>query len=269
VSRHRSPGGRAHPDPLRGAATTRARTTAPATRVRRGDPAAVRNGLAAAAAIGGTLAVAVPIAATDGGAGTASTAQQVLLRTSEATGPAATAPDPARLAAVLPVVTREDPLPPQAQADDLVKAADLAERARRAAEEEAARAAAATCDADVTGIGPVQPWVRDAARFLSCLYDHPDLIGVAGRGRVSDHPGGLALDLMVRGERGDRLAACALANREALGISYVIWEQRIHHGDGWEPMADRGGDTENHVDHVHVSFERRAPGGAPLAQLCE
>jgi hypothetical protein len=73
---------------------------------------------------------------------------------------------------------------------------------------------------------------------------------------------------MMRGERGDRLAACALRNREALGVEYVIWEQRINHGDGWERMADRGGDTENHVDHVHVSFERGAPGGTPDPTAC-
>ena len=99
-------------------------------------------------------------------------------------------------------------------------------------------------------------------------YEQPTLIGVAGRARVSDHPRGLAVDLMTRGERGDRIAECALANQEALGVSYVIWEQRVNYGDGWEGMADRGGDTENHYDHVHVSFESGGGSGDPVAALC-
>ncbi|MDN5751122.1 MAG: hypothetical protein L0H64_21870, partial [Pseudonocardia sp.] len=66
----------------------------------------------------------------------------------------------------------------------------------------------------------------------------------------------------------DRIAECALANQDAFGISYVIWKQRINYGDGWERMADRGGDTANHYDHVHVSFERDAGSGEPLAARC-
>ena len=39
-----------------------------------------------------------------------------------------------------------------------------------------------------------------------------------------------------------------------LAVIEVIWLQRINFGDGWEPMADRGSDTANHLDHVHLSF---------------
>ena len=37
---------------------------------------------------------------------------------------------------------------------------------------------------------------------------------------------------------------------------YIIWRQRyydIRTGAGWRMMADRGGVTANHYDHVHVS----------------
>jgi hypothetical protein len=34
---------------------------------------------------------------------------------------------------------------------------------------------------------------------------------------------------------------------------------RIDSGDGWRPMEDRGSITQNHCDHVHVSFEPSAP----------
>ena len=92
-----------------------------------------------------------------------------------------------------------------------------------------------------------------------------------GRGnrsnRTSDHPSGHALDFMVYGNRalGDSLAAYALQEQEALGITYVIWRQRINSGDGrgWRAQADRGGITANHFDHVHVSFEREPARGLP------
>ena len=58
---------------------------------------------------------------------------------------------------------------------------------------------------------------------------------------------------------GDTVAAYALAHQPEHGITYVIWRQRINSGDGWEPMEDRGSITQNHYDHVHVSFDATAP----------
>jgi hypothetical protein len=212
--------------------------------------------MAAAAAAGGALAVTVPAIP----AAAPAVADDTYVRSA-----AAAAGDVRMLASIVPVMATHEPEPPGVDVSDLVKAAGLAEVAREIEE----RRAAAECDADLDGLGRVKPWVRDAARFLSCLYDEPDLIGVAQRSRDSDHPRGLALDLMVRGERGDRIAECALANQEELGVDYVIWKQRVNYGDGWERMADRGGITENHYDHVHISFERGARGGAPLAERCD
>jgi hypothetical protein len=58
---------------------------------------------------------------------------------------------------------------------------------------------------------------------------------------------------------GDALAAFALERQADFGIWYVIWRQRINYGQGggWEPMEDRGSITQNHYDHVHVSFWSR------------
>jgi hypothetical protein len=173
------------------------------------------------------------------------------------------------LASVIPVTGVSTPVPAEVDVSELLKAAGLADAVRKAEEERAARAARAYCEADLDGLGRVKPWVRDAARFLSCLFDEPRLIGVAQRSRDSDHPTGHALDLMVRGERGDRIAECALANQAELGITYVIWKQRVNYGDGWERMSDRGSDTENHFDHVHISFEKGAPDGDPVAERCD
>lgn len=75
------------------------------------------------------------------------------------------------------------------------------------------------------------------------------------------HPAGLALDFMVPPLVGDRVAAYVLANLDALNARYVIWRQRYNDGRGWSVMADRGGATANHMDHVHVSFDGAATGG--------
>jgi len=77
------------------------------------------------------------------------------------------------------------------------------------------------------------------------------------RGGGGNHGQGRALDIMVRGATGDRIAAFLRANARALGVTEVIWEQRIwtvqRAGEGWRPMPDRGSATANHYDHVHVS----------------
>jgi D-alanyl-D-alanine dipeptidase len=204
--------------------------------------------MAAAAAAGGALTAAVPAVAVT------HAPESAVVRPVSAVPEA----EVRTVASIVPIGPVHEPEPLEMKVADLVKAAGLAEQH-----------AAAFCDADLDDLGRVKPWVRQAARFLSCLYDQPDLIGVAQRSRDSDHSRGLAIDLMIRGDRGDRIAECALANQDELGIDYVIWEQRINHGDGWDRMSDRGSDTENHYDHVHISFERNAPEDIPFPQRCD
>lgn len=78
--------------------------------------------------------------------------------------------------------------------------------------------------------------------------------GLAGRG---EHATGHSLDIMVRGQLGWEIAEFLQANRIELGVSYLIYEQRIwtvqRGGEGWRSMSSRGGDTANHFDHVHVT----------------
>jgi len=81
---------------------------------------------------------------------------------------------------------------------------------------------------------------------------------------IPDHPSGRALDLMIPGYTsaggralGNEIAAWTRANAKELGIQYVIWNQRIWNvqrdKEGWRPMADRGGDSANHKNHVHIT----------------
>ncbi len=71
-------------------------------------------------------------------------------------------------------------------------------------------------------------------------------------------------DLWTRGARGgvdntglqsmNDMAEYIWANVSALGISYVIWNQRISSGGAWKKLDDQGSLTANHKDHVHFTF---------------
>ncbi|MGU7993019.1 LysM peptidoglycan-binding domain-containing protein [Streptococcus suis] len=83
-------------------------------------------------------------------------------------------------------------------------------------------------------------------------------------GDSGDHGKGLAIDFMVpeSSALGDQVAAYAVANLASKNINYIIWKQRFYapydsiYGPSytWNLMPDRGSITENHYDHVHVSF---------------
>jgi hypothetical protein len=170
---------------------------------------------------------------------------------------------------IVPVV----PEPETLDATRLVAAVQRVEKQVAAAKAEAARAAKAKADAarraaldcgiDTSGLGPVEARARTAAQYLGCQFGEPTMYGVADRGGASDHPDGRAVDFMVDRGTGDALAACALRNADALGITYVIWRQRINYGSGWQPMEDRGDATANHMDHVHISFGSGSAGAPP------
>ena len=83
-------------------------------------------------------------------------------------------------------------------------------------------------------------------------------------GDSGDHGKGLAVDFMVpeSSALGDQIAEYTVANMASRGVSYIIWKQRFYapfnsiYGPAytWNLMPDRGSITENHYDHVHVSF---------------
>lgn len=83
----------------------------------------------------------------------------------------------------------------------------------------------------------------------------------------SDHPSGRALDIMIPKYKtsagktlGDTIARYLQERHKPLRVHYLIWRQRTWNVErdldftkGWRKMSDRGGDTANHYDHVHVS----------------
>ncbi len=82
----------------------------------------------------------------------------------------------------------------------------------------------------------------------------------------SDHPSGRALDIMIPRYKtstgkalGDTIARYLQERHKELRVHYLIWRQRSWNVErsvaftNWRKMEDRGGDTANHYDHVHVS----------------
>lgn len=107
------------------------------------------------------------------------------------------------------------------------------------------------------------------AQLREFFYEKFNLSSIGGyRAGDSDgtghgHGDGLALDLMVSKKEGDEIANYLVQNYEALGIEYIIWEQRFYstvpniYGAArtWGLMDDRGSITQNHFDHIHISFK--------------
>ena len=82
----------------------------------------------------------------------------------------------------------------------------------------------------------------------------------------SDHPNGRAIDVMIPSysatsgiQLGDKIAADFQANAAKYKVTYIIWRQKQWNASyperGWRQMEDRGSITQNHYDHVHVSFK--------------
>ncbi|MDY2942012.1 MAG: hypothetical protein SOS98_06830 [Varibaculum sp.] len=106
-----------------------------------------------------------------------------------------------------------------------------------------------------SGESSLQPWVRQVRTMISDNFSITNIGGYRA-GDPLDHGQGLALDVMVpvSSALGDSVAQWAISNMDTLNIKYVIWKQRIYMGGGWQPMEDRGSVTQNHYDHVHISF---------------
>lgn len=76
----------------------------------------------------------------------------------------------------------------------------------------------------------------------------------------SDHPNGLAIDIMIPNygsnvALGNAIRDFFAANAGAFHVKYIIFRQQIwtKANPSWRGMANRGSDTANHMDHVHVS----------------
>ena len=121
----------------------------------------------------------------------------------------------------------------------------------------------AASDLGSISLNKLQAYGKDAVTVLRDQF--PEIKTMYGwraySAYSSDHPNGRALDVMIPSYKtnkalGDRVAAYVIANNRTLHVKSIIWRQRSYTmtRGAWVGMAGRGGDTANHMDHVHISF---------------
>ena len=153
-------------------------------------------------------------------------------------------------------------------------AAEAAAAAAAAEAAEAAAAAAESASVPIVGTavsvvaqisnsaGPIRPQAQAAANAVVSNVPGAAGITIGGtRPSAADpggHPSGLALDYMVGSDSalGDAIVAYHIANWGALGVEYIIWQQRYldSPNGSWRQMENRGSATANHMDHPHVNY---------------
>ncbi len=103
----------------------------------------------------------------------------------------------------------------------------------------------------------LQPNAIAVANAVRKNFPSISTIGGYRPGDPLDHGSGHAADIMCTTEEGNAVAAFFQARAADYNIKYIIWRQRIWYpgssSGAWRMMADRGGITANHYDHVHIS----------------
>ena len=111
------------------------------------------------------------------------------------------------------------------------------------------------CDVSSSIESGLLPNAVNGYRAVCAKFPEVKTFGGRRPGTGSDHNTGEAVDIMITGSTGDRIADYLIKNHSSLNVKYVIWKQRIWMpGQGWKGMEDRGSATANHFDHVHASF---------------
>lgn len=170
---------------------------------------------------------------------------------------------------VAPAAAPEAPATPEAPAaPQSAPVAEEAPAAQPAAETTAAPEVQPVASTPTTGNAiPTDPNLQPQAEaFRQEIAAKFGITNIGGyrEGDPEDHGKGLAVDVMVptNSELGDQVAQYAIDNMDLAGISYIIWKQQFYMpvnniygpANTWNQMPDRGGDTANHNDHVHISF---------------
>lgn len=121
------------------------------------------------------------------------------------------------------------------------------------------------------GLNPGADWLRS-----TIMQTFPS-IGTVGGKRSEDgygeHSSGNAIDVMIPGYNtpagkatGDKIASWVAQNRDQLGVDGMIWRQTsFGYGGDWSSgkvMGDRGSDTQNHLDHLHIILGKGRGAGA-------
>ncbi|AOT25127.1 tape measure protein [Mycobacterium phage Taheera] len=125
------------------------------------------------------------------------------------------------------------------------------------------------------GLNPGADFLRN-----TIMQQWPSITSIGGRRSedgYGEHSSGNALDIMIPNYStpagkmlGDEVASWIAKNRDVLGADGMIWRQTsFGYGGDWSTgkgMSDRGSDTQNHMDHVHVILGKGRGAGAPAVQ---
>lgn len=164
-----------------------------------------------------------------------------------------------------PATSEAPAVQPVAEPAATSEAASEASAASEAPEEQpVAEPAAQPASTNTLPTDPhLQPQAEAFRQDVAAKFGLTD-IGGYREGDPQDHGKGLAVDVMVPvgSEVGNQVAQYAVDNIANAGISYVIYRQQFYApvnniygpANTWNKMPDRGSVTENHYDHVHVSF---------------
>ncbi|WP_304113648.1 tape measure protein [Mycolicibacterium bacteremicum] len=126
------------------------------------------------------------------------------------------------------------------------------------------------------GLNPGADWLRS-----TIMQTFPSITSIGGK-RSEDgfreHSTGNAIDVMIPGYNtpngkamGDQIASWVAQNRDALGVDGMIWRQTsFGYGGSWsggKVMSDRGSDTQNHMDHLHIILGKGRGAGAASVDM--
>lgn len=122
------------------------------------------------------------------------------------------------------------------------------------------------------GLNPGADWLRNT--IMSTFPQITSIGGKRSEDGYGEHSSGNAIDVMIPGYNtdqgkalGDKIASWVAQNADALGANGMIWRQTsFGYGGDWstgKQMADRGSDTQNHMDHLHIILGAGRGAGAP------
>ena len=115
-------------------------------------------------------------------------------------------------------------------------------------------------DRPCPGTSGVENGLTDGAVrvYRAICNNFPQITQYGGYDPHGEHVSGKAIDVMTTdSQTGDEIAAFLQAHAAELDLYDIIWQQHIwtpvRASEGWRSMGDRGSETANHYDHVHVS----------------
>lgn len=94
--------------------------------------------------------------------------------------------------------------------------------------------------------------------YRAVCNNFPQITSYGGWAPRGEHASGKAIDIMTSDVKlGDEIAQFLQAHAAELNLYDIIWRQHIwtpvRASEGWRLMPNRGSETANHENHVHVS----------------